>query len=283
MESASTCSVCLSFDFDAMSLWLATFKRDGPQAVSRGEYGARVGVPRILELLAAFEAEATFFVPAHTVRTYPEAVREICEAGHELANHGDFHELMEELTPDQERDMLARADAVLADASGRDIVGFRAPAGDLTASTIPTLLDLGYLYDSSLFGDDFRPYRCRVGDRQKPDDSAYHFGNEVDLVELPISFLLDDFPYFEFNFSPYLVGQADPDVVGRIWRAEFDYMVDHVSDGVVVIVMHPQCIGRGSRMVMLERLMEHMRERGAVFRSMRDVATSFLTQAVANR
>lgn len=263
-------SVCLSFDFDAMSLWLATFKKTGPQSISRGEYGARVGLPRILALLAKFDAKATFFTPVHTIRTYPDQVRSIVADGHEIASHGDFHEIFEELDEDEERRVIETSVSVIGDIAGAPPVGFRAPAGDLSQRTLPLLVEYGFKYDSSLMGDDFTPYRCRIGDTWTPD-GPYVFGNESRLVELPISFLMDDFPYFEFNFFPYLVGQADPKAVGSIWESELDYMVDNLDEGVFVVAMHPQCIGRGSRMAMLERFMEHARARGAAFERMIDV------------
>ena len=271
---ATRLTVCLSFDFDAMSVWLATFEKHGPQAISRGEFGARVGVPRILELLDQFDASATFFTPAHTARTYPETIKVIHSRGHEIGSHGDFHENFEDLTVEDEERVFSTSREVLNDLTGYEPVGFRCPAGDFSPNTLKLLVDFGYEYDASLAGDDFRPYRCRIGDSWTPD-GPYRFGAESQLVELPTGFIVDDFPYFEFNFSPYLGGNSEPDKVERIWRAEFDYMRDHVPDGVFIVSMHPQCIGRGSRMALLERFITHVRESGGVFITMRDAAAEW--------
>lgn len=267
----SAFSVCLSFDFDAMSVWLASFDKRGPQSISRGEFGARVGVPRILRLLDEFEARATFFTPGFTARTYPNVIRDIARSGHELAGHGDFHETFEDLSVDEERRVLTTSATTLEELSGERPVGFRAPAADMSPNTIELLVELGYLYDSSLMGDDFRPYWCRTGDSWTPS-TRYLFGAETRLIELPISYLVDDFAYFEFEFSPPLTGQADPSAVERIWTAQFDYMMDHLHEGTFVLCMHPQTIGHASRIMMLESFMHHARARGAAFERMRDVA-----------
>ena len=272
-------SVCLSFDFDAMSLWLSTFGRTGPQAISRGEYGARVGVPRILDLLERFEAPATFFTPGHTARSYPDLVGAISASGHEVASHGDFHEVFEELTPAEQRVVLERSAALLQSMIGERPRGFRAPGGDISAVTIELLVELGYLYDSSLMADDFSPYRCRIGDTWTAE--SFSFGSESPLVELPISFVLEDFPYFEYSLSPSLPGVADPARVEAIWTAELDYMLDRLPGGVLVLCLHPECIGRGSRITMLERFMRHAAERGASFERMADVAARWSSELPA--
>ena len=82
--------VCLSFDFDALSVWLA-YDRVTPAMLNRGEYGARVGVPRILRFLEERELDATFFIPGHTVESFPAETASILEAGHEIASHGFWH------------------------------------------------------------------------------------------------------------------------------------------------------------------------------------------------
>jgi hypothetical protein len=82
--------VCLTFDFDAVSVWLGTFKAKSPSAVSRGEFGA-VAVPRILDLLRQFDAPSTWYTPGHTADTYPDLVRRVADGGHEIAHHGYCH------------------------------------------------------------------------------------------------------------------------------------------------------------------------------------------------
>jgi peptidoglycan/xylan/chitin deacetylase (PgdA/CDA1 family) len=240
-----------------------------------------VGVPRILDLLQRFDATATFFTPGHTALTYPEVVREIHAQGHEIGSHGHFHENFEELTlPEEEREFRLSRE-VLSDITGYDPVGFRCPAGDFSQNTVRLLNELGYQYDSSLAGDDFTPYPCRVGDSWTPD-GPYVFGEETSLLEIPVGFIMDDFPYFEFDFTAQISGDAEPEKIERIWRAEFDYMAEHVPDGIFIIALHPQCIGHGSRMAMLERLCVHMQAAGGTFVTMREAAAEWTAKTKAS-
>ena len=269
MSQAPPPTVCLSFDFDQMAPRI--FRGDAtPTPLSRGEYGARVGMPRVLELLAREQILATFFVPGHSADTYPHLVEQAVRAGHELGHHGWLHEVPATLTEEQERDVLARGIDSLKRISGEVPTGYRSPSWDLSPHSIRLLREFGFRYDSSLMADDFRLYWCREGDVAHTD-RAFEFGQEIDLVEMPISWLLDDFPLFEYD-QRTRTGMAPASRVEEIWRDEFDYMAERVSGGIYTLTMHPQVIGRGHRMLMLERLIRHMRERGAVFRRMVDVA-----------
>src|SRR5262249_12456751 len=158
-----------------------------------------------------------------------------------------------DLSEAEERAVFERSRTVLADISGYEPVGFRCPAGDFSANTTRLLEEYGYAYDASLAGDDFLPYWCRTGDSWS-SDGPYIFGRDTPVLEIPTGFVVDDFPYFEFDYAAQISGDAEPEKIERIWRAEFDYMADHVPDGIFVLALHPQCIGHGSRMVMLERL-----------------------------
>lgn len=243
-----------------------------PGPISRGEYGARVGLRRVLAVLDRHGVPATFFVPGHTAETYPAAVRDIVAAGHEVGVHGYCHERQSSLSPEQEAKLLLRAVAALeANGAGRP-VGFRSPAWDLTVHTVELLLDNGFLYDSSLMADDFQPYWCRVGDVPSVD-GPFRFGQQVPLVEMPVAWELDDFPYFQFVSHPYYNGTAHPDHAYAIWAAEFDYMVRETPNGVFTLTNHPEIIGRGPRVEMLGRLIAHMRAApGAQFLRMSDAA-----------
>ena len=123
--------------------------------------------------------------------------------------------------------------------------------------------------------NDYTPTYCRLGDVVHTD-ATYEFGNDVDLVELPFDWTLDDWPYFTPDTRGGQEGLRSPTDVFDIWRAEFDYLYDELGVGVFVLTMHPQCIGRGSRLLMLRRLIEHMRLRdGVQFRTMTQVATRY--------
>ena len=124
--------------------------------------------------------------------------------------------------------------------------------------------------------NDFTPYWCRTGDVIQ-SDGPYLFGEKVDLVEMPVSWILDDFPHFEFLRSEQFVfpGLSAPSKVEEIWLGEFEYMVHHVPGGVYTLTMHPQVIGRGHRMLMLERLIEQFKEAGAAFTTLDNAAEEF--------
>jgi peptidoglycan-N-acetylglucosamine deacetylase len=262
-------TVCLSFDFDAMSVWLA-YDRPTPAMLARGEFGARVGVPRILELLRSHELDATFFVPGHTVESFPAETASILEAGHEVGHHSYAHVDPSEQTADQERADMERAWAAL-EGIGVTPLGFRSPSADMSNATLGLIEEHGFLYDSSLMTDDYRPFRPRIGD-QVARGVPLERGREARFWELPISFELDDWVHFQFNFSPYRRGGSTPGDVLAIWQAEFDWMDANVDGGVLTFTLHPQVIGRGSRIAMLDALIRHCGEAGARFRQLGDVA-----------
>ena len=251
-------TICLSFDFDAISLWIGPMGATSPSMISRGEFGV-VGVERILRLLAHKGIAATFYVTGHTADTYPDSVRAIVAAGHEIGHHGYLHENPVSLeSKDAERRVLERGLVALQHAVGIRPVGYRSPSWDNSPHTIELLLEYGFRYESSLMGKDFEPYWCRVGDVIHWD-GPYEFGPAVDLVELPVSWILDDFPHFEYyrvanRSNP---GLSAPSKVEEIWRGEFDYCYRDVPGGVYTLTMHPQVIGRGHRMLMLERLIDY--------------------------
>jgi peptidoglycan/xylan/chitin deacetylase (PgdA/CDA1 family) len=250
----SNSSLCLSFDFDAMSVWFG-YGDPTPAMLYRGEYGARVGVFRVLDLLKRYQLPATFFIPGHTIDSFPEAVNAILEAGHEIAHHSYAHTDPSEQSPDEERRDMERALESLAKIDVKPI-GYRSPSADISAATLSLLEEHGFLYDSSLMADDFRPYHPRIGD-QVPRDAPLAKGRESHLWELPISFELDDWVHFQFNFEPYENGTSAPSKVLEIWKSELDWMHAHIEGGVLTLTMHPQVIGRAHRIQMLERFLDH--------------------------
>lgn len=259
-------AVALTFDFDAYSTWIGSHNATSPSMLSRGEFGP-VGVRRILPLLAQFDTPATFFVPGHTALAFPSAVKAIHAAGHDIGHHGWVHENPVLLSPDEERAVLLKGLEVLDEVVGVRPRGYRSPAWDNSPETVPLLLEQGFVYESSMMGQDYEPYWCRVGDRWSKTE-AFEFGTPVDLVELPVAWHLDDFPHFEFmaGGAGYLQGGRAPSAVLETWIAEFDYLYQRVGEGVMVVTMHPQIIGRGSRLLMLEQFMAHVaRHDGAQF------------------
>ena len=192
--------VCLTFDFDAISGWIAR-GMTSPGPISRGEFGPHVGVPRILDLLGRYDIAASWFIPGHTLETYPEACRRIADAGHEIGHHGWTHRPPATLTRDQEEAELVRANEAIRKLTGRSARGYRSPSWDLSPHSVELLLKHGFVYDSSMMADDYVPYRVRRGDVIELEAPAV-FGPATRLIEMPVSWTLDDYPHFEFIRTP---------------------------------------------------------------------------------
>ena len=266
--------VCLSFDFDGPSLWIQR-RMTTPAPVSRGEFGA-VAVPRILRLLARRGIPATFFVPGHTIETYPDACRMIVDAGCEIGLHGYAHELNTTLSADEERAVMTRSQELVERLAGRPASGYRAPSGDPTAQTLGLLVEHGVTYDSSLMGHDYRPYRMRLGD-ELPADGPARWGAETDVIELPFSWTLDDYVYLEFvTFRRMLMpGLRRPAEMFDNFTGDLQWMRRNVGHGVCTVVFHPQVIGRGHRLLALERWLDEVDELGLAYASMHEVAAGY--------
>jgi peptidoglycan-N-acetylglucosamine deacetylase len=251
--------VCLSFDFDALSIWVA-MGQTTPTPISRGEFGA-VGVGRILKLLDQEDILGTFFIPGQTILTYPSVCREIHAAGHEIAHHGFEHVSPVNMERDEELAALRRGNEVIADITGEGARGYRSPAWDLSGHSIELLLAEGFVYDSSMMAHDFLPYQARNGD-EIGTDGVYRFGESTELIELPVSWSLDDFPHFE-----YFRGGGLKPATGVLenWIGDFDYMRANTDRGVLTYTCHPFVIGRGHRMLMLENLIHQLKAKGAGF------------------
>jgi peptidoglycan-N-acetylglucosamine deacetylase len=266
--------VCLTFDFDALSLWIA---RDmlSPTPISPGEFGV-VGAERILALLAQHGIHATWFIPGHTLETYPELCARLHASGHEIGHHGYAHEPPVNLTPEREEEVLMRGNAAIQQITGAPATGYRSPAWDLSPHTVGLLLKHGFRYDSSMMGHDSLPYYARRGDHITPDAPA-RFGPPTPLIEMPISWTLDDFPHFEYLWTATHLQQGlqRADDVLANWLDDFRYMARTSDWGVLTYTFHPQVIGRGHRMLVLERLIETLAQLGATFTRMDAAAREF--------
>jgi peptidoglycan/xylan/chitin deacetylase (PgdA/CDA1 family) len=270
----------LSFDFDAMSGFIARGMTT-PTPISRGEFGL-LGVERILALLDKYAIRSTFFIPGVVIGTYPDASRAVVEAGHEIGHHGWTHVPPANLTREAEEQGLERANAAIGELSGRSARGYRSPSWDLSPHTIELLLKHGFRYESSLMGHDHSPYFARLGDRILEDEPCV-LGQPTRLVEMPISWTLDDYPHFEFvrTQTYVLQGLMNAEAVLGNWVDDFRYMTRNVDWGVLTYTCHPYVIGRGHRMLMLERLILRLIEHGAVFLTMEEAAQEFLQRAPA--
>ena len=268
---AKNISVCLSFDFDAMSVWLTTMRSRSLSTVSRGEFG-KVGTERLLDVLRRYQVLSSWFIPGHTIETFPDLVKRIADSGHEIGHHGYCHENPAAVAPDEEQRILERGIACIRRVTGQTPIGYRSPAADLSPQSVSLLTEFHFLYDSSMMANDFTPYYCRVGDEMRTD-GPYIFGKEVDLVEMPLDWSLDDWPYFGLHWPAHHVGLRTPEEVSRIWSADFDFLYQRMGEGVFILTMHPQVIGRGHRILMLEQLIDYMKgHEGVTFKTMNQVA-----------
>ena len=257
-EPPMTTTICLTFDFDATSSWIRTFKQTTPGPLSRGEYGARVGVPRLLWLLRKHGITATFFVPGLTALNFPAETQAIRDGGHEIAAHGHTHESPTRMSRENEVADFVSAEATLHKIVGQRPVGYRSPAWDLSPHTLALLVERGYRYSSNLMSDDFAPFAPRINDEVHADGTV-SYGTVAPIIEFPVAWELDDFVYFNF-MGKTLEALRSAEEVGRIWLAEFDYCARHVQGGVFTLTMHPQVIGRGPRIMMLDWLLCEMKK-----------------------
>ncbi len=249
-------AVALSFDCDHESFEIG----GGGRAIGRlawGEFGRRVGVPRILATLARHGVPASFFMPALCARIDPDETRRIVAAGHEVGLHGWMHENNSLLDHATERDLMHRARDVLAPLIGAPPVGFRSANWDLSPHTIAIVEEMGLLYDSSLMADE-APYEL-LSD-----------GRATGIVEVPVEWLRDDAVYLMFNRAPATRPWMTPDDVHRIFRRELE--AAHAEGGLFQLVLHPFVIGYRSRIWMLDALIDQARDLGAWFATHEQVA-----------
>jgi peptidoglycan/xylan/chitin deacetylase (PgdA/CDA1 family) len=242
-------AVLLSFDVDNETVFLAPLApgRANIGGLSQGEYGARVGLKRVLDLLAKHTIPASFFMPAMSLELHPEIIPAIKAAGHhEFGVHGWIHELNSTLPADAERDLVRRAMEHFEKATGSRPVGYRAPSWNFSPSTLSILRELGLTYDSSLMSDD-SPYEL-VAD-----------GQATGIVELPVEWILDDAPLLNPRGDRY----SPPEQLLKVWMDEFDKAYEEGT--TFVLTMHPHIIGHRSRIMILERLIEHIKTKPNVW------------------
>jgi peptidoglycan/xylan/chitin deacetylase (PgdA/CDA1 family) len=228
-----------TFDLDAETLWMARGVHE-PVTLSQGRFGPVEALPRILALLRAHDVRASFFIPAWVAERYPDAVRAIAGGGHEIGCHGDEHERVSELPPEREEAILARSVEVLTRLGGARPLGYRAPAWQLSAATIPLLVRHGFAYSSNMM-DRLSPYMHPAVEGRA-------------IAEIPVSWVLDDAPYFMFTGQRSI---QPPGPVLQGWITEFEGNTE--THGVTNFTFHPQIIGRPSRLACLRELIEHAR------------------------
>ncbi|RMI17293.1 polysaccharide deacetylase [Pseudoroseomonas wenyumeiae] len=268
---------CLSFDFDTWSGFAARGMTT-PTPVSRGEFGL-VGARRILALLASRGIQSSWYVPGVVIKTYPDACNDVVKAGHEIGHHGWSHVPPAWLTPQREAEEFARAVETIVELTGGKPRGYRSPSWDLSDRTIDLIAQHGLRYDSSMMGHDCSPYFVRRGDKVVAD-APMVFGETTDIIEIPISWSLDDHPHFEFIRSKdeVLPGLSNANAVLENWIADFEYMRRTTEWGMLVYTFHPYVIGRGHRMLILEKLIDELTRMGTEFMTLDQVQAEFRTR-----
>lgn len=254
--------VCLTYDFDAVAVWLHDPElEDTPTNRSRGRFGAEVGAPRLLDLHDDVGVPSTWFVPGHTIESFPQVCERIAAADHEIGHHGWAHRPPTTYERrDAERADLERGIEAIDGLTGSPPTGYRSPSWDLSGWTLDLLVDLGFQWDSSGMARDYEFYYHTAAERA-PDDGPYDPGVDTDLVCVPVSWFHDDFPRLAHSPGE---GAADEAAVFRTWCESFDWAHDHLDDAVFVLTMHPQVIGRGHRIEGLRGLIDHMASHAAV-------------------
>ena len=239
-------AVLLSFDVDNETIWL----RNGDTSIgglSQGQYGARVGLGRILRLLDEHDIGASFFGPAISFSLAPEMIEAIQASGrHEIGVHGWIHERNALLPRADEERLLRMAIERMTELIGQRPVGYRAPSWNFSDNTLELLMELGFLYDSSLMADD-RPYEI-VAD-----------GESTGFVELPVDWILDDAPLM----NPLGDRYSNPREVLQVYKDEFDIAYEERT--VFLLTMHPHYIGHRSRIVVLRELIEYIKTKPGVW------------------
>ena len=261
MAALPRLTFCLTIGMDALSLWVTSFKSTNASMISRGEMDI-TGTRRVLELMDRYGIKSTFLVPGHTALAYPDLIRHIVDQGHELAYHGWMHEDARDFDIAGQRLVIERGLEALDHVAGVRPRGHVAPAWNMSEHTMDLVDEFGFDFDGSRMSTDFMPVYVRKGDRW-PVDGAFQFGELTDVVGVPVAWPMDDVPIFEFVWGE-IGGLVPASAAEEMWAGEFDYAYANCPGGVFNLTVHPQVIGRGPRVEMLERLIQRASEAGDV-------------------
>ncbi|WP_048645731.1 polysaccharide deacetylase family protein [Nitratireductor soli] len=279
--------VGFGIDVDAVAGWLGSYGgEDSPDDISRGMFSGEVGSPRLLKLFDRLDIRTTWFIPGHSIETFPDQMKAVADAGHEIGIHGYSHENPIAMTPEQEEEVLDTSIDLITRLSGRRPTGYVAPWWEFSNVTNELLLKKGIKYDHSLMHNDFTPYYVRVGDKwtkidysARPSDwmKPLERGEETDLIEIPANWYLDDLPPMMFiKKSPNSHGFVNPRDIEQMWRDQFDWVYREMDYAVFPMTIHPDVSGRPQVLLMLERLFEHMKgHEGVRFVTMDEMANDF--------
>lgn len=279
--------VGIGVDVDAVAGWLGSYGgEDSPDDISRGLFAGEVGSPRLLKLFDRKDIRTTWFVPGHSAETFPEQMKAVAAAGHEIGIHGYSHENPIAMTRKQEEDVLDKCIELIGNLAGKPPTGYVAPWWEFSNVTNELLLERGIKYDHSLMHNDFTPYYVRVGDEWTKIDYSREAkdwmkpltrGVETDLIEIPASWYLDDLPPMMFiKKSPNSHGFVNPRDIEQMWMDQFEWVYREMDYAVFPITIHPDVSGRPQVLMMLERLIDYLKSHeGVRFCTLDEMADDF--------
>jgi peptidoglycan-N-acetylglucosamine deacetylase len=282
-------------DVDAVAGWLGSYGgEDSPLDISRGMFSGEVGSPRLVELFRRFGIRTTWFIPGHSIETFPEEMAMVADAGHEIGVHGYSHENPIAMTAEQEEAVMDRCISLIEERFGQKPRGYVAPWWEFSPITNELLLKKGFKYDHSLMHHDFQPHYVRVGDRWTKIDYSkkapewmkpLERGQETDLIEIPASWYLDDLPPMMFiKAAPNSHGFVNPRQLEEIWRDQFDWVYREYDYAVFTMTIHPDVSGRPQVLMMHERLFAHMSAHpGVKFMTFEEMADDFARRSPRSR
>jgi peptidoglycan-N-acetylglucosamine deacetylase len=274
-------------DVDAVAGWLGSYAgEDSPDDISRGLFAGEVGALRLLDLFQRWGIKTSWFIPGHSIETFPNEMKAVADAKHEIGIHGYSHENPIAMTREQETAVLDKCIDLVTKLSGRRPTGYVAPWWEFSNVTNDLLLERGIKYDHSLMHKDFHPYYVRTGDSWTKIDYSKHpdawmkplqRGKETDLIEIPASWYLDDLPPMMFiKKAPNSHGFVNPRHLEEMWRDQFDWVYREYDYAVFPMTIHPDVSGRPQVLLMLERLYTHMiRHPGVRFCTLNEMADDF--------
>ncbi|EJC2915174.1 polysaccharide deacetylase [Campylobacter coli] len=279
--------VAYGVDIDAVAGWLGSYGgEDSPDDISRGLFAGEVGIPRLLKLFKKYNIPATWFAPGHSIETFPEQMKMIVDAGHEIGAHGYLHENPIAMSAKQEEDVLLKSIELIEKISGKKPSGYVAPWWEFSNITNELLLKHGIKYDHSLMHNDFTPYYVRVGDKWTKIDYSKDAkewmkplvrGQETDLIEIPANWYLDDLPPMMFiKKSPNSFGFVSPRDIGQMWIDQFDWVYREMDYAIFPMTIHPDVSARPQVLLMHERIIEHInKHEGVKWVNLNDMADDF--------
>ncbi len=274
-------------DVDAVAGWLGSYGgEDSPDDISRGLFAGEVGSMRLLNLFDRLNIKTTWFIPGHSVETFPEQMKAVVKAGHEVGMHGYSHENPIAMTPEQEEAVMDKSIDLITKLSGKRPTGYVAPWWEFSPVSNELLLKKGIKYDHSLMHNDFSPYYVRVGDSWTKIDYSKQpkewmkplvRGTETDLIEIPANWYLDDLPPMMFiKKAPNSHGFVNPRHLEEMWRDQFDWVYREMDYAVFTMTIHPDVSGRPQVLMMLERMYNHMIQHpGVKFLTFNEIADDF--------